>query len=43
MDAAKKGKAASQEGKATAEGDLSVTSKDLLANFDHIPAHMPQF
>merc|ERR1719313_3192619 len=29
MDAAKKGKAASEEGKATAEGDLSVTTKDL--------------
>merc|ERR1719487_2270898 len=29
MDDAKKGKAASEEGKATAEGDLSVTKKDL--------------
>jgi len=29
MDAAKKNKAASEEGKATAEGDLSVTTKDL--------------
>merc|ERR1719247_269671 len=29
MDAAKKGKAGSEEGKATAEGDLSVTTKDL--------------
>jgi len=29
MDAAKKGKAASEEGKASASGDLSVTKKDL--------------
>merc|ERR1740138_749320 len=29
MDAAKKGKAENQEAKATAEGDLSVTTKDL--------------
>merc|ERR1719305_1688411 len=29
LDAAKKGKAASEESKATAEGDLSVTEKDF--------------
>merc|ERR1719265_2340868 len=34
LDAAKKGKAQAEEAKATAEGDLSVTTKDLKADIE---------